>query len=151
MRMRCMIGCLVVWLLGFRAEGQQVRIVVDASGHGDFRTIGEAINSLPDSAAAPRVIFIRKGIYHEKVFIEKCNLVLEGEDKEQTVISWSLARDAWRCDHPDDWEIATLNLRGSDITLKNLSILNTYGFDQVSAEETIACATDSVSHQRRVV
>ncbi len=36
----------------------------------------------------PRVIFIRKGMYQEKVFIEKNNLVLEGEDKEQTIISF---------------------------------------------------------------
>ncbi|HXB34968.1 MAG TPA: pectinesterase family protein, partial [Puia sp.] len=140
----------LVGLPGLRAEAQQARIVVDAAGHGDFRTIQEAVNSLPDSATAPRVIFIRKGLYHEKVFIERSNLILEGEDKEQTIISWSLARDAWRCDHPDDWGVATLNLRGSDITLKDLSILNTYGFDHVTAEETIACAADSAGHQRRV-
>ena len=56
-------------------------------GMADFRTIQEAINSLPDSAALPRIIFIRKGMYHEKVFIEKNNIVLEGEDKAQTIIS----------------------------------------------------------------
>jgi len=150
MRMRRIIWCFLSGFLWFRSEGQQTRIVVDASGHGNFRTIQEAINSLPDSAVLPRIIFIRKGVYHEKVSIEKNNIVLEGEDKEQTVISYAQARDAWRCDHPDDWGVATLNLRGSDITLKNLSILNTYGFDHVAAEETIACTADSVSHQRRV-
>jgi pectinesterase len=150
MGIRQLIFCLVIGLLGFRSAAQQARIVVDASGKGDFRTIQEAINSLPDDAAAPRVIFIRKGVYQEKVFIEKNNLVLEGEDKEQTIISFSLARDAWRCDHPDDWGVATLNLRGSDITLRNLTITNTYGFEHTAAEETVACAADSVYHQKRV-
>jgi pectinesterase len=143
-------GFLAVGLLGFRSEARQARIVVDASGHGDFRTIQEAINSLPDDAAAPRVIFIRKGVYREKVFIEKNNLILEGEDKEQTVISFSMARDAWRCDHPDDWGVATLNLRGSDITLHDLTITNTYGFDHPEAQVTIDCAADSVTHRKTI-
>jgi pectin methylesterase-like acyl-CoA thioesterase len=71
-------------LLSCRVDAQVTRVVVDASGHGDYRTIQEAINSLPDDAPAPRVIFIRKGVYREKVFIEKNNLILEGEDKDQT-------------------------------------------------------------------
>jgi hypothetical protein len=123
MRMRHIICCLaircvglvgLVALPGLRSEAQAVRIVVDASGHGDFRTIQEAINSLPDDSSETRVIFIRKGIYHEQVFIEKSNVDLEGEDKDQTIISFPMARDAWRCDHPDDWGVATLNLRGSE-------------------------------------
>ena len=105
------------------------RVVVDGSGHGDFLTIQEALNSLPDDASMPRHIFIKKGVYHEKVFIEKNNVILEGEDKATTVVSWALARDNWRKDHKDDWGVATLNLRGSDITLRNLTIQNTYGFD----------------------
>src|ERR1700755_2332626 len=69
------------------------KIVVDASGHGDFTTIQAAINSLSDDAVMPRTIFIKKGIYKEKVFIEKNNLILEGEDKAGTILSYSLARD----------------------------------------------------------
>jgi unsaturated rhamnogalacturonyl hydrolase len=157
MSRRRIIFCLVVGLLGLRSEArevrvgaQPVRIVVDATGHGDFRTVQEAINSLPDDAAAPRVIFIRKGVYHEKVCIEKNNLVLEGEDKEQTVISFAMARDEWRCDHPDDWGVATLNLRGSDITLRDLTITNTYGFDHPEPQVTIACTADSVTHRKTI-
>lgn len=135
---------MMVGLMGLRVQARQTRLVVDASGRGDFRTIQEAINSLPDDAAAPRVIFIRKGVYQEKVFIEKNNLVLAGEDKEQTIITYSLARDAWRCDHPDDWGVATLNLRGSDITLRDLTITNTYGFDHVEPQVAIDCAEGGV-------
>ncbi|HEY4286770.1 MAG TPA: pectate lyase [Puia sp.] len=111
------------------------RIIVDGSGHGDFTTIQEALNSLPDDAPAPRHIFIKKGVYREKVFIEKNNVILEGEDKGTTVVTWALARDNWRTDHKDDWGVATLNLRGSDITLRNLTIQNTYGFDSTVNKE----------------
>jgi pectinesterase len=142
---------IVLVVLCCRVDAQVTRVVVDASGHGDYRTIQEAINSLPDDAPAPRVIFIRKGVYREKVFIEKNKLLLEGEDKDQTVLSFSLARDAWRCDHPDDWGVATLNLRGSDITLKNLSIVNSYGFDNTAGQMEIACSADSVTHRKTII
>jgi unsaturated rhamnogalacturonyl hydrolase len=127
----------------------ETRIVVDATGAGDFKTVQEALNSLSDHSASPRHILIRKGIYKEKVFIEKDNIILEGEDKNQTILTCSLARDAWRCDHRDDWGVATMNLRGSDITLENLTIQNSYGFDNTEAL-TIACAADSATHQKKI-
>jgi pectinesterase len=143
------------WLAGrLAANGnasrmQAERIVVDASGNGDFRTIQEAVNSLGDRASGPRLIYIKNGVYHEKVSIEKDNIILEGEDKEHTILSFSLARDAWRCDHVDDWGVATLNLRGSDITLENLTIENRYGFDHTESL-VIDCASDSATHRKTV-
>ena len=44
-----------------------------------LRSIQEAINSLPDSSAGPALIFIKKGIYKEKIFITKHNIILEGK------------------------------------------------------------------------
>ncbi|HEY4327004.1 MAG TPA: pectinesterase family protein [Mucilaginibacter sp.] len=109
--------------------GEQRPVVVDASGKGDFKTIAEAVNSLPDSSATDRLILIKNGTYHEKVFINKNHIILKGEDEEKTILTADIARDIWRCDgHADDWGAATLNLRGNDITLQNLTIINGYGF-----------------------
>ena len=130
--------------------GFSQRLIVDAAGHGDFTTIQEALNSLPADAPAPRHIFIRAGIYHEKVFLEKNNVILEGEDKDKTILTFALARDAWRCEHKDDWGVATLNLQGSDITLQNLTICNSYGFDNPAGGITVPCAADSISHEKLV-
>ena len=47
------------------------KIVVDANGSGDFKTIQAAINSLPDSAAIGRTILIKNGTYNEKLFVEE--------------------------------------------------------------------------------
>ncbi len=129
--------------------GNAQRIIVDANGKGDFKTIQAAINSLSDKSGTVRTIFIKKGIYKEKVFIEKNNIILEGEDKEQTVLSQTIARDEWRCSNNDDWGVATLNLKGSDITLKNMTITNSYGFDN-DKEITIACASDTAKHEKKV-
>ena len=127
----------------------QKKIVVDPNGSGDFKTIQEAINSLEVSSNTPRIIRIRKGTYKEKLFIEKSNIVFEGEDKEKTIITAAIARDEWRCEHNDDWGVATMNVRANDITLINLTIVNSFGFD-FKEEKIIDCPSDSVNKQKRI-
>jgi pectinesterase len=124
-------------------------LIVDVSGKGDFRSIQEAINSLPDSSANPRTIHILPGVYNEKIFITKHNIVLEGEDRDKTFITQDIARDEWRCDHPDDWGVATVNINGNDITLQNLTIENGYGF-HVKENRVVACNADTVNHQKTI-
>ena len=139
--------------IAFRVDAQEPasarKIIVDASGKGDFRSVQSALNSLSDEAATPRVIFIRKGVYNEKVFIGKNNIILEGEDMEHTILRWSCARDIWRCDHADDWGVATLNLKGNDITLKDLTIENGYGFDNTE-DKIVPCNADTATHTRSI-
>jgi pectinesterase len=120
------------------------KIVVDINGKGNFRSIQEAINSLPDSSLTSRIIFIKKGSYNEKIFITRHNIIFEGEDRQHTVITQDIARDEWRCEHPDDWGVATVNVNGNDITLKNLTIENGYGF-HVKENKTVACPMDTVT------
>ncbi len=130
-------------------QENEVRIVVDINGKGNFKTIQDAINSLSDSSTTIRTIFIKNGIYKEKIFLEKNNVILEGEDEDKTVLSQAIARDEWRCSNADDWGVATLNLKGSDITLKNLTIENSYGFNH-EKEITIGCESDTVKHEKKI-
>lgn len=128
----------------------QRKIIVSADGKGDYKTVQEAINSLTDSAAKPRIIYIKNGIYREKIFIEKHNIILQGESKTQTIITNAIARDEWRCEHKDDWGVATVNVNGNDITFKNLSIVNSYGFDN-KTDRVVYCKDDtSASHMRTI-
>lgn len=143
-------------LVGFRVPGQSqparppaVKIVVDIKGKGNFTSIQAAINSLPDSSNESRTIFIKNGTYPEKIFITKHDIVLEGESKETTIITQDIARDEWRCDHPDDWGVATMNINGHDITLRNLTIQNGYGF-HVKENRMVACSSDSANHQKTI-
>ncbi len=125
----------------------QTKIIVDVNGKGDFKTIQGAINSLPDSSETARTIFIKKGIYSEKLYIEKPNIIFEGENREATIIIASIARDEWRCGHTDDWGVATMNVGANDITLKNLTITNNFGFD--FKERTIWCASDTTANKEK--
>jgi pectinesterase len=118
------------------------KIIVASDGSGDFTTIQAATNSLPDSSMSPTIIFIKKGTYREKLFIEKSNIIFEGEDRDKTIITQDIARDEWRCDHKDDWGVATMNVNGNDITLRNLTIANDYGFNYLEPR-VVDCASDS--------
>lgn len=120
----------------------QKQITVAQDGSGNFKNIQEAINSLPADAKEQRIILIKSGTYNEKLFIDKDFITLKGENPEKTIITIAQARDEWRCDNKDDYGTATLNLKGSDITLENLSFINSYGKDNTQ-EKTIACASDS--------
>lgn len=133
----------------FTVERAQQRVVVDAEGKGDYKTIQEALNSLTDSSGSARTIFIRNGIYKEKLFIIKHNVILEGEDRDKTIITYDIARDEWRCDHPDDWGVATVNANSNDITLKNLTIANDYGFN-VKESRVVNCKADTVTGKKTI-
>lgn len=142
--------CMGLMLLQIPVHGNTVspkKIIVAKDGSGDFLTIQTALNSLSDSSARLSLIFIKKGIYNEKLFLEKSNVVLEGEDRANTIITQAIARDAWRCEHPDDWGVATMNVSAKDITLKQLTIVNSFGFDY--SEQTIWCATDTSANKNK--
>lgn len=120
----------------------QTTIVVSQKGKADFTSIQAAINSLPADAKEQRIILIKKGTYNEKLFIDKNHITLRGESPKNTCVVISLARDEWRCNNPDDYGTATINLKGNDIVLEHLSFVNTYGKDNTT-DRTINCTTDS--------
>lgn len=121
-------------------------LVVSQEGKGDFTSIQAALASLSDSASEPRVLLIKKGIYREKIYIEKHNVVLLGDDPQKVIITAAVAREEWRCKHQDDWGVATLNVDGNDITLQNLTVVNSYGFEN-QQDRNIVCLYDSNQHK----
>lgn len=74
---------LSVSILSLYAAEPHYDFTVAQDGSGDFTTVQEAINAVPDFRKANRTtILIRKGNYKEKVIIPECkiNLSLIGED-----------------------------------------------------------------------
>lgn len=134
-----------VYSAGHERNSELKKIVVDKNGNGDFTSIQDAINSLPDSSLEPKIIYIKNGTYSEKILIKKSNIIFEGEERDKTIIKQAIARDEWRCDHTDDWGVATMNIDANDITLKNLTIFNSYGFDN-KENRVVYCKADSETH-----
>ena len=101
-------------------------IVVAADGSGDYATIGEALKKLKGDSEEPVRIYIKNGVYHEKILINYTinNVTLEGESREGTVISNG---DYASLNNMGTSGSYTLRVDGNNITLKNLTIENTAG------------------------
>lgn len=143
-------ACCFLFTANILIAQQKSMITVSKNGQADFNSIQAALNSLPDSSESPRIIFIKNGIYREKIYIEKPNIILQGEDSATTKIICSIARDEWRCGHTDDWGVATINIGSSDICFENLTVINEYG--KVNSIRTIGCATDTLTtHKTKTI
>lgn len=72
-------------------EKEQYDIIVAQDGSGDFTTVQEAVDAVPDFRKQPTTIFIRNGYYREKVIIPdtKQSLSLIGENKFKTILSFN--------------------------------------------------------------
>jgi pectinesterase len=99
-------------------------IVVARDGSGDFKTITDAVNSLPMFNYERAIIFIRNGVYHEKARLDQDYITLEGENKDSTIIEYSQVRTDWIA-HKDSIGPAVLNIHGDDVVVRNLTVKNT--------------------------
>ena len=116
--------------IAITAAGERAQIIVAADGSGMFRTIQDALNSIPKNNASPVIILIKKGTYQEKVFIERSFVTLVGEDRDSTRIVYAELRENWTKAHNgSDWGSGVVNIDSlsTDIVLANLTIHNNYG------------------------
>jgi len=101
-------------------------IHVEQNGSGDFIRIQDAINSLDDTDT-PTIIMIGPGDFEEQLFLTRDNVTFAGAGRERTTIRTTLLRANWRKNHDDDWGAATVNIKASDITFMNMTVINDYG------------------------
>lgn len=141
--------CLLFVLFISSTAFNQNEIIVAKDGSGNFKNIQDAINSLSISATSQRIICIKSGVYNDKIFIDKNFITLKGENKADTKIIISEARDIFRCSHADDWGVAAINIKASDINLENLTFINEYGLIEKN-EINFPCEKDSISKQKLV-
>ena len=107
--------------------------VVSADGHGDFTTVQEAVDALPNySHNEISTVFIRNGVYKECVNIPhtKFRVHFIGEDAEKTLITnGNYAKRIWPGrDFPVGTSgSATIYIHASYITFENISFENSAG------------------------
>ena len=110
-------------------------IVVARDGTGQFRNIDDAIEVCRAFMDYHKVIFVRRGIYKEKLIIPQWlqNIEICGEDRDQTIITWDDHANIVQTHQlPNDqapkklgtFRTYTLKIEGNDITLKNITIEN---------------------------
>jgi pectin methylesterase-like acyl-CoA thioesterase len=121
-------------------------LVVSRDGTAEFRNVNEAIEVCRAFMDYHKVIFVKKGVYKEKVIIPQwlTNIEICGEDRDETVITWddhanipvalalsssplSLSQTpAANGKKPTigTFRTYTLKIQGSHITLKNITVEN---------------------------
>lgn len=104
-------------------------LFVARDGTAEFRNIDDAIEVCRAFMDYHKVIYIKKGIYKEKLIIPSwlTNIELCGEDAESTIITYddhANIRTAERPKGMGTFRTYTLKIEGSDITLKNITIEN---------------------------
>jgi len=103
--------------------GQPKLIVVDQQGRGDFYSLAECLKALP-AEATDLTILLKPGVYTEKILIRQNGLHLRGTHRDSTIIQFNQPRTAWDA-HPDSIGAAVVNIRSDDVTLEDLTIINT--------------------------
>ena len=119
-------------------------IVVARDGTGQFRNITEAIEVCRAFMEYHKVIYVKKGIYKEKVIIPQwlTNIEICGEDRDQTIITYddhaNIVMDArfWPAETSEQlmamgnraklgtFRSFTVRVDANDITFKNITIEN---------------------------
>lgn len=127
------IFCIAILLVSsprLMSAERRADIVVAQDGSGQFTSIQQALDAVPADNKKNVMILIRKGTYHEKLFITKSFVTLVGEDRDSTRIVYAELRKNWTKDHNgSDWGTAVVNIDtfATDITLANLTVHNNYG------------------------
>jgi pectinesterase len=101
-------------------------IVVAQDGTGHFKTIGEALDAIRVYLPKPLTVYIKPGIYKEKLVIlgPVTNVTFVGDSPENTIITYD---DFAAKDNMGTFETYTLKVLGTSLTFKNLTIQNTAG------------------------
>ncbi|MCK7589068.1 pectate lyase [Subsaxibacter sp. CAU 1640] len=104
-------------------------VTVAADGSGDYRTVQEAINNSKSFPYEKITIFIKNGIYKEKVKVHEwnTNITLVGESKEQTIITYDDYFNKVGMGRNSTFYTYTLLVEADDFIAKNLTIENSSG------------------------
>lgn len=130
-------GMALVLLLGLCAgpawgnadslrAGGAYDFVVAQDGSGDFTTIQAAVDAVRDYTPVPRTIFIRNGVYREKLVVPawKTGITLVGESVEGVVVTYD---DHAGKDGHNTFTSYTARISGDDVRVRNVTFQNTAG------------------------
>jgi pectinesterase len=146
--MRLIARCTLPPLLALLATGVLAaddRMVVARDGSGDFTEIQDAIDSARAFPDRRIVIYIKNGVYAEKVKIHEWNtrLSLLGESRDGTIIAYDDHFDRINRGRNSTFHTATLQAVGDDFRAANLSVKNSAG--PVGQAIALAANADRVS------
>ena len=120
---------LVTMSLSLMAQTTKYHFVVAKDGSGNFKTIQEAINAVPDFRKKETRIFIKSGIYKEKLILAECKTLVTfiGESVENTIITYDDYNQKKNIFGEDKGTSGSSGfyIYGTDFTAENITFQNT--------------------------
>ncbi|KAB8137818.1 pectinesterase [Gracilibacillus oryzae] len=114
--------------------GEKIDVIVDqndtnAQGEKVYPSLQKALNAIGGDSA---VIYIAKGVYHEKIDISKPNVTLIGEDRGETILTFDVASGSEKADGTTygTFDSASVIVRAQNFSAYNVTFEN--GFDYMT-------------------
>lgn len=127
-----MRGISVVLVFLALCVNAQKKITIAKDGSGDYQTVQQAFDAIPSGNLKPITIFIRKGIYKERLILDtrKDFVTLIGEDKNETVLTYDNHAGVKlpNGDTINTWTSASFFIYANDFSAENITFQNNAGF-----------------------
>ncbi|WP_256010733.1 pectinesterase family protein [Desertivirga xinjiangensis] len=126
---------IAILLLNFgvaiAASTEKYDFVVDQNGTGNFKTVQEAINAVPDFRKTQTTIFIKNGVYKEKLVLagSKRNVKFIGENVNKTILTyddWAQKKNTFGEEKGTSGS-SSFYVYGDGFSAENISFQNTSG------------------------
>ena len=131
------VSCFVITVTA------QQKIIVAADGSGNYQTVQSAFNSISEKNNKPVTVFVKKGIYKEKLFLDSTKkwVTVIGEDKMNTILTYDdhtgkLSPKGDTINTRTSWSFKIL---ADNFTAENITFQNDAGF---TAGQAVAVESD---------
>jgi pectinesterase len=124
---------LFLWMVTVTAIAQPVKeIVVAQDGSGNYTTVQQALSSIPLNNKNHIVIFVKNGIYKEKLRLDstKNNVEMIGESKFNTILTYDdhPGKVTARGDSINTRSSYSFQINGDDFIARDITFRNDAGF-----------------------
>ena len=122
------ISCLLISCFNLFSI-EKYDFIVAKDGTGNFTTVQAAIDACKSFPDKPILIFIKNGIYKEKVKVPSCNslLIIKGESVEKTIITNDDSFNKINRGRNSTFYTYTFMVEANDVQMENITIENSSG------------------------
>ncbi|MGZ3951333.1 MAG: pectinesterase family protein [Flavisolibacter sp.] len=111
----------------------QSKIVVAKDGSGNYRTVQDAIQSIPSNNKKPVTIYVKNGIYKEKLRLDSTKrfVTLIGEDKFSTILTFDdhTGKVSPKGDTINTRTSSSILIKANNFTARDITFQNDAGFN----------------------
>jgi pectinesterase len=115
--------------------------VVAQDGSGDYETVQDAFDDVPNNYTGVYTIYVKEGVYYEKLLLdeEKVNVKLVGESRDSTILTY----DDYAGIAGGTSQSYSVSIDADDFVAENITFRNTIKNDKsFSNQQAVALATN---------